>query len=361
MEKISSYFFELIQIALNTRKQLSRELQREDWYKLYEMSYKQSVLALILDAIEILRNEGKRIVIPQDLLLQWIADAEQIKMQNKLINSRIIEVSCLMFEAGFRSCILKGQGNSIMYSKPFSRTPGDIDVWVKGERKDIKDFVRSKTKDALDNYHHIDFPIYNDVDVEVHYTPSWLNNPLANRKLQYYYASHRSVQCNHICRELDKEGRVCIPTRDFNLIFQMSHMMNHFFNEGLGLRQVIDYFFLLKQNFSEIEKREYRQTMTSFGMKKFACSMMWIMKEALGLDDEYLLLEPYKKGGQLVLKEILKTGNFGQQDGRFSKKYIASISTTLSNVTKNAGLFRIFPSEAILAPSMTLWHRLRYK
>lgn len=361
MEKISSIFFELIQIALNTRKQLSKELQEEDWYKLYEMSYKQSVLALILDAIDKLNSEGKRIVISQDVLLPWIADAEQIKMQNKLINSRIIEVSCLMVEAGFRSCILKGQGNSIMYPKPFSRTPGDIDIWVEGERKDIKNFVKSKTIDALDNYHHIDFPIYNDVDVEVHYTPSWLNNPFANRKLQYYYATHRSVQCNHICRELDKEGRVCIPTRDFNLIFQMSHMINHFFNEGLGLRQVIDYFFLLKQNFSEIEKREYRQTMASFGMKKFACSMMWIMKEVLGLEDEYLLLEPYKKGGQLVLREILKTGNFGQQDKRFAKRHIASISTTLSNVTKNAGLFKIFPSEAILAPSMTLWHRLRYK
>lgn len=193
------------------------------------MSYKQSVLALILDALEKLNNEGKRIVISQDVLFPWIADAEQIKVQNKLINSRIIEVSCLLFEAGFRSCILKGQGNSIMYPKPFSRTPGDIDIWVEGERKDIKNFVRSKTIDALDNYHYIDFPIYNDVDVEVHYTPSWLNNPLANRKLQYYYASHRSVQCNHICWELDKEGRVCIPTRDFNLIFQMSHMMNHFF------------------------------------------------------------------------------------------------------------------------------------
>ena len=61
--------------------------------------------------------------------------------------------------------------------------------------------------------------------------------------------------------------------------------MHHFFFEGIGLRQMVDYFYLLKQGFTEEEKRQIVEVIKRVNMFKFATGVMYIMKESLGLED----------------------------------------------------------------------------
>ena len=143
-----------------------------------------------------------------------------------------------------------------MYPNPYSRTPGDIDIWVEGEDKRVISFVRSISPHEKACYHHIEFPSYKGVEVEVHYRPSFLLCFWHNRKLQKYYERVKEQQFSHRVM-LGEQGEIAIPTAEFNLIFQLTHIYSHLMNEGIGLRQLVDYYYVLcdfykvYQNFSK--------------------------------------------------------------------------------------------------------------
>ena len=131
-----------------------------------------------------------------------------------------------------------------MYPNPYSRTPGDIDIWVEGEDKRVISFVRSISPHEKACYHHIEFPSYKGVEVEVHYRPSFLLCFWHNRKLQKYYERVKEQQFSHRVM-LGEQGEIAIPTAEFNLIFQLTHIYSHLMNEGIGLRQLVDYYYVL--------------------------------------------------------------------------------------------------------------------
>ena len=80
-----------------------------------------------------------------------------LEKANVRLNDATIQVSEWFQKKGFRTCILKGQGNALMYSTPYSRTPGDIDIWVEGGDKRVISFVRSISPHEKACYHHIEF------------------------------------------------------------------------------------------------------------------------------------------------------------------------------------------------------------
>ena len=179
-----------------------------------------------------------------------------LEKANVRLNDAAIQVSEWFRKKGFRTCILKGQGNALMYPNPYSRTPGDIDIWVEGEDKRVISFVRSISPHEKACYHHIEFPSYKGVEVEVHYRPSFLLCFWHNRKLQKYYERVKDEQFSHRVM-LGEQGEIAIPTAEFNLIFQLTHIFSHLMNEGIGLRQLVDYYYVLcdfykvYQNFSK--------------------------------------------------------------------------------------------------------------
>ena len=186
-----------------------------------------------------------------------MAESQILEKANVRLNDAAIQVSEWFRKKGFRTCILKGQGNALMYPNPYSRTPGDIDIWVEGGDNRVISFVRSISPHEKACYHHIEFPSYKGVEVEVHYRPSFLLCFWHNRKLQKYYERVKEEQFSHRVM-LREQGDVAIPTAEFNLIFQLTHIFSHLMNEGIGLRQLVDYYYVLcdfykvYQNFSKI-------------------------------------------------------------------------------------------------------------
>lgn len=200
-----------------------------DWDAFFEFCQKQAIVGVVYQGIEECSIRDFDINISQTTLLTWISQAEMIRGLNDLLYKRTSEISEYFSNAGYRSCILKGQGNALMYTNQYCRTPGDIDIWLEGNRKKITSFVKSKFKKVLEQYQHIDFPFFKDVVVEVHYTPSRLNSPLNNRKIQRYLKNMQQKQFGNSCVESDSKGCFRVPTDDFNLVFQIMHIMTHFF------------------------------------------------------------------------------------------------------------------------------------
>ena len=189
-----------------------------------------------------------------------------LEKANVRLNDAAIQVSEWFRKKGFRTCILKGQGNALMYPNPYSRTPGDIDIWVEGEDKRVISFVRSISPHEKACYHHIEFPSYKGVEVEVHYRPSFLLCFWHNRKLQKYYERVKEEQFSHRVM-LGEQGEIAIPTVEFNLIFQLTHIFSHLMNEGIGLRQLVDYYYVLC-DFYKVYQKSSKITPSLFTLKE---------------------------------------------------------------------------------------------
>ena len=254
MLKQQKIFFDFLRFCIGSAKEIPGSLKEVDWKELYAITRKQCIVGVLFDGIKKLPAEY--VGMKKELLLQWMAESQMLVKANVRLNDAAIQVSEWFRKKGFRTCILKGQGNALMYPNPYSRTPGDIDIWVEGGDKRIISFVRSISPHEKACYHHIEFPSYKGVEVEVHYRPSFLLCFWNNRKLQKYYERVKEEQFSQRVM-LGEQGEVAIPTVEFNLIFQLTHIFSHLMNEGIGLRQLVDYYYVLcdfykvYQNFSK--------------------------------------------------------------------------------------------------------------
>ena len=254
MLKQQKIFFDFLRFCIGSAKEIPSSLKEADWKELYAIAKKQCLVGVLFDGIKKLPAE--HVGMKKELLLQWMAESQMLEKANVRLNDAAIQVSEWFRKKKFRTCILKGQGNALMYPNPYSRTPGDIDIWVEGEDKRVISFVRSISPHEKACYHHIEFPSYKGVEVEVHYRPSFLLCFWHNRKLQKYYERVKEEQFSHRVM-LGEQGEIAIPTAEFNLIFQLTHIFSHLMNEGIGLRQLLDYYYVIcdfykvYQNFSK--------------------------------------------------------------------------------------------------------------
>ena len=235
-------FFDFLRFSIGSESEIPDSLIEADWKELYRIAQKQCLVGILFDGIQ--RLPSSNVGISRDLLLQWMAQCQMLEKANMRLNDAAFQVSEWFRKKGFRTCILKGQGNALMYPNPYSRTPGDIDIWVEGGDKRVISFVRSISPHEKACYHHIEFPSYKGVEVEVHYRPSFLLCFWHDRKLQKYYERVKEEQFSHRVM-LGEQGEIAIPTSEFNLIFQLTHIFSHLMNEGIGLRQLVDYYYVI--------------------------------------------------------------------------------------------------------------------
>ena len=268
VSKQHQIFFDFLRFSIGPKSEIPSSLKEADWKELYAIAKKQCLVGVLFDGIKKLPAE--HVGMKKELLLQWMAESQMLEKANVRLNDAAIQVSEWFRKKGFRTCILKGQGNALMYPNPYSRTPGDIDIWVEGGDKRVISFVRSISPHKKACYHHIEFPSYKGVEVEVHYRPSFLLCFWHNRKLQKYYERVKEEQFSHRVM-LGEQGEVVIPTVEFNLIFQLTHIYAHLMNEGIGLRQLLDYYYVLC-DFYKVYQNSSKITPSLFTLKEGSTS-----------------------------------------------------------------------------------------
>ncbi|MEE0653356.1 MAG: nucleotidyltransferase family protein [Segatella copri] len=266
--KQQKIFFDFLRFCIGSAKEIPDSLKEVDWKELYAIAKKQCLVGVLFDGIKKLPAE--HVVMEKELLLHWMAESQMLEKANVRLNDAVIQVSEWFWKKGFRTCILKGQGNALMYPNPYSRTPGDIDIWVEGGDKRVISFVRSISPHEKACYHHIEFPSYKGVEVEVHYRPSFLLCFWHNRKLQKYYERVKEEQFSHRVM-LGEQGEIAIPTVEFNIIFQLTHIFSHLMNEGIGLRQLLDYYYVLC-DFYKVYQKSSKITPSLFTLKEGSTS-----------------------------------------------------------------------------------------
>ena len=240
---------------------MSRVIAGMNWQALYSFASKQALLGLCFDGIERLGEEYPEELrlnpIGRELLMTWMGKAQQIRRQNMKVNVVASKLFSMLREDGFRCCILKGQGNALTYPNPYSRTPGDIDVWVNASREQITEYAKTHFEIGNDiRFQHLETSM-DGVPVELHFFPCTMNNPIYHVRLQKWFKRNADLQCSNVVSLPDGIGEIAVPTTVFNVVYQLTHLYHHFFDEGIGMRQIIDYFFVMddfwkvKESFSQ--------------------------------------------------------------------------------------------------------------
>ena len=247
-------FFAFLKYCLGYKENMSRMIAGMNWHELYSFASKQALLGLCFDGIERLGKEYpeelKQNPIGRELLMTWMGKAQQIHRQNMKVNAVASKLFSMLREDGMRCCVLKGQGNALMYPNPYSRTPGDIDVWIDASRERIMEYAQKKFELGDDiRLQHLEASL-DGVPVELHFFPCSMNNPIYHARLQKWFRRNADLQCSHIVGLPDGAGDIAIPTTAFNVVYQLTHLYHHFFDEGIGMRQITDYF-LVVNDFSK--------------------------------------------------------------------------------------------------------------
>ena len=149
------------------------------------------------------------------------------------------------------------------------------------------------------------------------------------------------------------------------MIYQLTHLYHHFFDEGIGMRQIIDYYYVVNNDELLVIRDTLLRELKYLGLWKFAGAMMYVLHESLGLSEEKMIAPMEEKRGKLLLAEILNGGNFGQhftKSGHFTQQGMAK--KYFLKIWRNMHFVRYYPAEALSKPIFRTWHffwRLRHK
>ena len=357
----TSAIFLFLNYCLGKKVDMSMVVAEIDWRQLYTFASRQALLGFCFDGIERLTKEFseelKQNPMGRDLLMTWMGAAQQIRRQNMKVNAVAGKLFSMLREDGFRCCILKGQGNALMYPNPYSRTPGDIDVWVNASRENITEYAKTHFEIGDDiRFHHLETS-FDGVPVELHFFPCIMNNPIYNARLQKWFKRNADLQCLNVVSLPDGIGEIAIPTTAFNVIYQLTHLYHHFFDEGIGMRQIIDYYYVVNNDELLAIKDTLQKELKHLGLWKFARAVMYVLHEALGLSGEKMIAPMDEKRGELLLAEILEGGNFGRhftKYGHFTQQGMAK--KYFLKIWRNMHFVRYYPAEALSEPIFRTWH-----
>lgn len=309
-------FLALIKISVGNAERLPYTPSEQEWKSLFSMANKHTIAGTLFVALDKLPAEQRP---PRKVFVDWLATTEKIRYDCRQAYHNAVWASKKFMQAGFRNVILKGQGNALLYPDTLSRHPGDVDVWLEGSQEKIINYVRKFFPNIRFQGIEMEFPIKKDCCIEVHTLPSFMSNPFDNKRLKHYFEEHaEEVFSNTPITTEYGELRV-LPMR-INMLFQLTHIYRHLFNEGIGLRQVTDYYYLLQQEEAAMYLKETALMVKKLHMGRFCSALMYVLQEALGLQKDRMILPPNEKEGQFLLSEILQAGNFGHTDERNHRK-----------------------------------------
>ena len=379
-------FFELLQVALGNRDRLIGVPSAEEWTDIYAESERQAVTGILLHGIDRLPTEQRP---PQSLLLQWIMVGQMIEKRNLLLDEHCKKLIVYLSSVGLHPTILKGQGIARYYSEPLQRLrqSGDIDVYVNdGREKAVNTVEGAGLKVCGWDYKHAHIRIWKDTEVELHYRVEVLLNLWKNRKLQRWFDVHAEEMFGHteitettessdghikghteigeiVSSAVGGKGHtesteMVTPTVEFNVFYILLHIYRHFLYEGIGLRQIVDYYMVLRTvNDSRLMVNEYVDAVRELRMMKFAKGLMWVMHETMGMPDDWMLWNPDEKEGRYILKQVMMGGNFGHHDERL-KHSGGKLGAVRAILTHNLHLLTHYPSDVVWAPVWIVWHKV---
>ena len=324
-EMLQRIFFEFLHVTIGQRSCLLRALTMGEWRGQYGLLKKHALLGVGYVAIQKLPKEQWP---PNAMIMQWVGVAQKIRLLNLELNEECRKVVTQLEHDGIGAVVIKGQSNLENYPEELReyRNPGDIDVWTKQTNdcgipiavqqgdsveyeyykgvRGIIEYARLQRRTREDKsqfkplYYHVEYHTDKGTGVEMHYRPSFLCSPIRNMRMQRWFKEQFDVCLQNKCRL-----GIPVLTSSVNVVYQLVHLHRHVFEGGVGLRQLMDYYFALRVWHNDVMEckdlqsqgmwseglgtavmsaQEVMAVIRSFGMGKFAGAVMFVINEVFG-------------------------------------------------------------------------------
>ena len=345
-QTVNGMFCELLRVALGLSQVFPYIPTDKEWQALYTMAHRQTLLGVAYNGITRLPKESQP---PHLLTLLWARDAEAIRGKNRLFYQESARYTQLFAERGFRSAILKGQANARLYPDPFSRQPGDIDIYVPGGFDKVLELLHSLGIQNLEhvtpNYHDIEFVDEKGVLVEVHHKPT--SATYAVRLNKTYDEILKVLEPELENLTLTPEGFYS-PSIRFALLMQLVHLYKHALLSGVSLRQYMDYYMLLTHS-TEADRQYTWEFAQKIGMRQGCAAIMGVLGRVFKLPQDKMLCKPSKFFSRILYRATFAEGDFGAKKTYKRNVFKRWISDRFNNL-------RIFP----IAPQYYIYKESKY-
>lgn len=352
LEKFDS-FFALIKAGLWEKESRLSLYDNVNWQVVYQLAQEQSVLGLVLAGVE-----HSDIKPPQDELLQWIGEIQIVEQQNKAMNEFIAILMEKFRNIGVYALLVKGQGIAQCYERPLWRLSGDVDLLLSRDNyyksKEWLDDIGVVTEEELQYKKHITYRV-DDWDVEIHGTLRGEVNARIDNMIDevqdavFFGGSVRSW--------VNGKTQIFLPSVNEDVVFVFTHILQHFFRAGIGLRQICDWCRLLwtyKDSLdhelleSRIRKAGIMSEWKAFGA--FAVEYLGMPVEAMPM---YSTNKKWSRKAYKICSYVMDVGNFGhnrdmsyKSQSPFFKRMTISLKYRTSDFVKQV---MVFPVDAVRA------------
>lgn len=362
--KETSVFFELLRAGLWEHEARLSQFGEIEYKYIFRIAEEQSVVGLIAAGLE----QVSDVKIPKDLALTFAGYALQLEQRNRAMNEFLESLIQGMRSAGIYALLLKGQGIAQCYEKPLWRASGDIDLLLgKDDFKKTEAFLMpsSTVVEEADSYKLHGAMTMGSWLVETHGTLRgglWKQLDRSLDKVQaaiFYEGKVRSW--------MNGKTQVFLPNADEDIVYVFSHILQHFFRGGIGLRQICDWCRLLWTYRDSIDTRLLGKRLKEMGVvtewKAFAAlAVHWLgmPSEAMPL---YSSAPRWRRKGNIVIGLIIEAGNFGQnRDLNYQKQYSFLIRKAISlwRLTwDNVRQLWIFPVDPLIVWNNMIVQRIK--
>lgn len=385
---IQQLFFELIQVAIGTRICLSRTQSEVEWGKLYSMSKKQSLVGVCFAAVQKLIVQRQEP--PEMLYLTWMGMAAKIQQRNEVVNRQCVALQKQLSAEGIASRVLKGQGVAQVYPEHLHglRQCGDIDLWMIESKEMVVAWAEKIGVTESAGYLHVGARCFENTEVELHYRPTYCRCLWYNKRLQEFCEEHKD--------DWTERNGIVVPSWEFDVVYQLSHIYRHLFGLGIGLRQLMDYYFVLMSASQEDKKysvknavltktadsvssgsanpgnadgveetasakniKNISDTLKHLGLYDFAGAVMYVLREVFHMKEQYMIVPVDERRGRALLRDVMQSGNFGHQDEKQREARSTAVGSLMYKAKQWWQLVRLYPAETLSAPVWTMYKRLK--
>lgn len=357
MPKESAVFFSLLRAGLwGDRNPDIRIDGTTDWDYIYRLTQEQSVQGLVLQGIEELKAKGIELYVPKILLLQWIGEVQQIELRNKEMNAFIAGLIEKLRKNDIYALLVKGQGIAQCYEKPLWRCSGDIDLFMNDDNyHKAKSFLMPMASSVEEEYvreKHLGMAIDGWV-VELH---GHLYSGLSSRvERELDRLQEETSYGGQVRSWMNGQTQIFLLKAENDAFYVFTHIMQHFFKEGVGLRQICDWCRLLYTYRDSLNYGLLEQRIKKAGLVSEWKAFYNLAGRYLGMPDFGSGLtvhdSRFDKNADRIMEFILKSGNMGHNRdmSHFSKypyliRKCVSMGRRISDLINHA---RIFPLDSL--------------
>ncbi len=317
-----------------------------DFSEVLRLAEEQSVVGFVAAGLEHVVD----IKVPKDVLLTFVGRALQLEQQNVAMNHFVAELFAKLQAKNINALLVKGQGIAQCYERPLWRVCGDVDLLLDSENyskaKDYLSRVATSIEEEDIIRRHLAMTI-GQWTVELHGT---LHSRLAKRIDNEIDAIQRNVFEKKQYRIWHNEGKyIFLPIPNDDVIFVFTHILQHFFRGGIGLRQICDWCRLLWTNMDKIDRDLLEKRLLKMGLMSEWKLFASLAVRTLGMHADEMLFYDSRfnvKCSRLIFR-VLKSGNFGHNKSvNYKTKHSDVIRKTIilcNQAMDNIYLFPIFP------------------